>query len=263
MPPGSLQGASVLLTRPVAQATRLAQALQQRGAQVLPCPLLEIIPSCSPSTQHALSHQHYDCLIFISANAVQQAQPWLRIAATTRLAAIGPATARAIQHCGWPLAIQAPAPHTSEALLAEPALQQVAGWRIGLVCGRGGRDLLAQTLSARGAQLERLEVYYRQMPPMERIDQTQLVALAHAQQPSVIASSPEILRNLFALAEQSGQQWLRTIPLVVVSERAQILAEQQGWQGPILLAEAASDEAIVAVLEHRHRLQQQSFGEPR
>jgi uroporphyrinogen-III synthase len=45
-----------------------------------------------------------------------------------------------------------------------------------------------------------------------------------------------------------GRQWLRNTPLVVISDRMLQLAQELGIQGPVEIADQASDEGIVAAL---------------
>jgi uroporphyrinogen-III synthase len=77
--------------------------------------------------------------------------------------AVGPGTARALQAHGLD-SIITPDGQDSEALLALPQLADVAGKRVVIVRGVGGRALLADTLRARGAQVDFMECYRRMRP---------------------------------------------------------------------------------------------------
>ncbi|NJN48290.1 MAG: uroporphyrinogen-III synthase, partial [Candidatus Competibacteraceae bacterium] len=110
----------------------------------------------------------------------------------------------------------------------------------------GGRDLLGDTLRQRGACLDYAEVYQRNLPTVTPDDLLQ--SWQHGEIQAVIITSNESLHNLFALVGTVGQQWLLDTPLIVISKRAQRLAQELGFRQPPRLAEEASDEAIVRAL---------------
>jgi uroporphyrinogen-III synthase len=109
----------------------------------------------------------YDLVIFISPNAVRFALPWMGAksrSSAMRLAATGVGTARALAAAGLkPYAVPTRG-SGSEALLLLPELQQLADQSVLVVRGEGGRERLAETLRARGAQVDYAEVYQR-LPP--------------------------------------------------------------------------------------------------
>ena len=83
-------------------------------------------------------------------------------------AAIGQGTVRALAAHGVHGCIAPEQRFDSEALLALPELQaeRVAGQRVLILRGDGGRELLAETLSARGALVD-LVSCYRRLPPSD------------------------------------------------------------------------------------------------
>src|SRR5690606_34287481 len=111
---------------------------------------------------------NYQHIIFISTNAVEHGlrlfrrpgDPW---PAAPVVYAIGRATAQALRAAGI-AALEAEGRMDSEALLALPALQSVAGQRVLIVRGEGGRSRLASTLAARGAHVDIAESYRRLCP---------------------------------------------------------------------------------------------------
>lgn len=93
----------VVVTRAVHQAGPLCRALEGAGAKVEPLPLLEMLPGDTDAMRRAaaaLQPGHW--VLFTSANAVDSFLPkvpaGLRLC--LRLAAVGPATARAIRGYG-------------------------------------------------------------------------------------------------------------------------------------------------------------------
>ncbi len=250
--PRPLTGVGVLVTRPAHQAEGLCGRIEALGGEAIRFPVLAIRPPADPGAAAAVLARaaDYRLVVFTSANAAEHG-----IALARRLgvwppgpavAAIGRATARALAGLGVTVSLQPRGPYDSEALLALPELAAVTGWRILVVRGEGGRDLLARTLSARGARVEYAEVYRRVLP---KVDPGPL--LARWRQGGVqvaVVTSNEGLRNLFDLLGEAGQQWMTRTPLVAVSPRTVELAGELGYTERPVLAREASDEAIVEAL---------------
>lgn len=243
-----MAGCGVLVTRPVHQAQGLSSVLQALGARVLLFPTIEIVPT--PVTELLLAPfsngRRLDCLIFISPNAVEQGMNLIGRAGGVpegvTVAAVGKATARCLRERGITVGLVPEQGADSEALLALPALQQVAGQHILIVRGVGGRKLLGQTLEQRGARVEYAEVYRRTLPAAA--DNRLADWLAAGQVDVVTATSPAGLENLAALVESETKDSLLRLPLVVVSERMLQLAAGLGFKGPIRVAKGAGDDAV-------------------
>ena len=106
-----------------------------------------------------------------------------------------------------------------------------------IVRGRGGRELLAQTLSARGADVTYLETYER-----AALEQPGLFADLEASGITVaVVTSGEILATLAGSVDARGRAWL---DVIVPSGRVAAQAEALGFRR-VILADGASDQAIV------------------
>jgi uroporphyrinogen-III synthase len=161
------------------------------------------------------------------------------------IGAVGRATARRLEALlGRPPELLPAGRFDSEGLLALERLRAVAGERILIVRGAGGREKLAETLRARGAAVDYLEVYRRVLPPLPE----RLPDFTAGEIDVVTTSSGEVLENLLALLPQALHPALKRLPLLVVSERSQMRARELGFSGPILLADSAHDGAVVAAL---------------
>jgi uroporphyrinogen-III synthase len=192
----------------------------------------------------------FDIAIFISANAVTKAMNGIlarrALPSRLKLATIGKGSARELERLGFRVDIYPPKTFNSEALLELPELQEVASKRIVIFRGEGGRELLADTLTARGALVEYAEVYRRVQPDA---DVTELMRRwARGEIDLVVVTSNEGLRNLFDMVGKLGQQWLRNTPLVVISARTAELAKELGFKHPAIVAEEAGDQAIVSAI---------------
>lgn len=241
--PCNLGGLEVLVTRPAGQAAGLCHAIEAARGRPIPLPLMEITAAAGPATRQRLdSATAYDWLIFVSANAVEHALPHLPSSRDFRVAAVGRSTARALDEAGMTDVLVPSASADSEGLLAEPALAEVAGQRILIVRGSGGRPLLADTLQSRGARVDYAEVYRRELPADTR---NRLHALIQRPPGAVTITSGEMLENLIELSAPADS--LRDIPLVVVSARVAEMAHRAGFR-QIIQASGAGDDAIVAAL---------------
>jgi uroporphyrinogen-III synthase len=144
----------VWITRSQPGAERQASALRQRGYRVFVGPVLEIEPLPVPPPGP------FERVIFLSEHAVRHGLDQLDLRGA-EVFAVGGRTAERLESAG--LAVKVPQIATSEGLLAMAELASVAGSRILIVCGEGGREVLAAELIRRGASVARL-VCYRRRP---------------------------------------------------------------------------------------------------
>lgn len=253
----ALKGAHVLVTRPAHQAEKLCQLIEQQGGVAVRFPTLQIMevddaqPNNYPDDQSVATNppsKLSNCrwLIFTSANAVNFALKANggKIAQfeKAQIAAIGQATARALQSAGSQVSLVPENGYDSESLLAMPQMQQVNGQDILIVRGQGGREELANVLLSRGANVGYWEVYQRVIPEN---DNSEVIPLLEQDLLDVIiVTSFEALQNLLAMLGVSYTKKLVMIPLVVISERISKLAAELGFT-QIAVAENPSDPAIL------------------
>ncbi|HRF44020.1 MAG TPA: uroporphyrinogen-III synthase [Candidatus Competibacteraceae bacterium] len=247
----SLNGLGVLVTRPEHQADALCQLIKQHGGTAIRWPALVITEPRDWTPALAIFDQlaDYNLAIFTSTNAVDRALPLIQerggFPPQLDIAAIGQATAQALERQGVTRCLRPAHGFTSEALLELPRLQHVAGQNIVIIRGEGGREWLADTLIARDAWVARAEVYRRQPPAVDA--KPLLDRWAQGEIGAVLITSTESLRNLFDMLKTAGQNNLRDTPLVVVSARIRQIAVEYGCRYP-LLARDASNQAILAAL---------------
>lgn len=240
----------VLVTRPEHQAQGLCQALEKTGATPLPFPVLEIAnPQESVKIQATLQHiDTFDWLIFISANAVDRAfsimqEADVKLPDSCKLAAVGRSTANKLKALNFENKIVMPAERfDSEGLLALDELNDVADGKILIIRGEGGRETLGEALKQRGAVVEYMEVYRRVKPDVK------LDSLDKDRPDIAIVTSNQGLQNFWQMANKKQQQWLKKLPLVVMSERNRGYAKKIGYQGAIMVAPQQSDEGLLAAL---------------
>jgi uroporphyrinogen-III synthase len=255
---------AVLVTRPTGQAQVLCEALRERGFPAHSLPMLELLPTPGPDpAQRALLADlgEFAHIIFISSNAVRFGMPWLHSGAAAlpvglRWHAIGEVTARALEEHGIP-EVQRPAVMTSEGLLDGPEFTSVAGQRVLIVKGEGGRATLRDTLAARGAEVLELPCYRRRCP---RLGDGELAESLGKWNIGVIAlSSGEGFANMLTLLSRRESSKLAHMPLILPSERVAGLARAQGFT-QLVTAANASDAAVLAALEQWWQTEQMALG---
>jgi uroporphyrinogen-III synthase len=248
-----LAGLVVVVTRPARQAERFIGMLMERGAAAVPFPTVAIEPvPLDASVRAALGAQPIDWVIYTSANAVEQALAQTGRIAQAATAAIGRATARAVEAAGIRVDAIPAAGADSEGVLALPAFAAPSGRHIVVFKGVGGRDALRVELTRRGAVVIVAEVYRRQ-PVVPAAGSLEKLASACAAESAVVAvTSVEVLESLLHLAPESRAPHLRDAALLVPGERVAAAARGHRWRGPIVCARSAEDEAMLdALIERR------------
>lgn len=241
-----LAGLNIAVTRPRDQAAQLTERIVQAGGKPILFPLLEIeAVQDSKALQEQVSRLgQFDLAIFISPNAVNYGIAAIRSAGELpdrlKIATIGPGSVKALRGCGITRVIAPTQRFDSEGLLALPELQDVAGWRVIIFRGDGGRELLGNTLKARSATVEYATCYQRSKA------QQDVQALLNAEPDVITVTSSEALGNLWQMPGNNVQAKLRAIPIFLPHQRIAELALQQGWQHVQLTA--AGDEGLLSAL---------------
>jgi uroporphyrinogen-III synthase len=239
-----LADTKILVTRPNHQADHLCQLVEQAGGQAIRLPVIEIVAPYNFDTLYNYQY-HLDSLdfaIFVSANAVEYTLPIIlrnrSLPKHLKFAAIGKKTMECLLKWHLPV-LCAPSPYNSEALLDLPELQQVKNKAIAIFRGEGGRELLADTLRKRGAIVDYVNVYQRACPATPTWINDIKVDVA-------VATSVEGLQNLFKMLKSC--HWIKTLPLVLMSERMQESARKLGSTAPLFIAPYASDEGLLEAM---------------
>lgn len=156
-----LSGVGVLVTRPEHQSAELKYAIEAAGGQAFLFPAISIEQRAIADIESDLmALRDPDIVIFVSVNAVRYGLESVRDGQTT-VAAIGPATAEALEDAGVNVDIIPDGGFDSEQLLATEQLSKFSGTSILIVRGTSGREFLSETLRDRGATVEYLSVYDR------------------------------------------------------------------------------------------------------
>jgi len=163
-----LSGKRILVTRPRRPGEDVLRLLAALGATVIDAAAVRIVPVDDPSPiDQALAHlADYAWLIVTSANGANVLVDRLSAAgrngaavAPVRVAAIGPATARALREAGIEVDARPDAQFRAEGLLEALAPQVRAGDRVLLLRAAEGRTALVEGLRALGADVEVVTAY--------------------------------------------------------------------------------------------------------
>jgi uroporphyrinogen-III synthase len=248
----ALHGVAVLVTRPEQQATPLCRLLEARGATAIRLPAVEIKPvgDLGELMTRVSPIEAFDLIIFTSSNAVRFGAPLLGQHRDLTVAAIGPATARALDRVGLRARVAPTSGFDSESLLLHPELEYVAGRRVLIVKGKRGRELLQAQLAERGAQVVVAEVYERERAnhSIERLAALEANFAAGAIQ-VITATSVEIAANLLELATPTLRREFDRVHWLVPSVRVRAAVRERGITASILQADSAEDHDLVAAIE--------------
>lgn len=229
---GPLAGRHIVVTRPAGQAAHLAQALAALGARPVLFPVLAIadVEDKRPLLDIAARLDEFDWAAFVSPNAVEKALGCLlahrRWPARLRAATVGKSSEMALAAFGIADVTAPRERYDSEALVALPELQDMQGRKVVVFRGDGGRELLGETLTARGARVEYVTCYRRSKPALDAAPLHRL--WTDGRLDAVTVTSSEGLRNLYEMVGKLGQAWLRKTPTFVPHAR---IAEQAAALG--------------------------------
>ncbi|MGR8979175.1 MAG: uroporphyrinogen-III synthase [Gammaproteobacteria bacterium] len=244
----TLKGLNVLVTRPSHQADNLCSLIESQGGRPIRLPTIEIVGE--RDTRQIVSTlknlDKFQWLVFISVNAVNFAlnaiSGKIGFINSVKIAAIGQTTAKELKRAGLAVDLLPERGFDSDALLAMPQMQSISGQRFLIVRGGGGREVLADNLRKRGAEVEYLNVYRRILP---RIDCLPTIHLLNENKIDVVtATSVEALENLLKMLGEKYYKQLINTPLVVVSDRIAQMAAEKGFNR-IFIANGPTDTAIL------------------
>ncbi|HGU5327984.1 TPA: uroporphyrinogen-III synthase, partial [Escherichia coli O146] len=187
-------------------------------------------------SQHAVA--------FAQSQLHQQDRKWPRL---PDYFAIGRTTALALHTVSGQKILYPQDREISEVLLQLPELQNIAGKRALILRGNGGRELIGDTLTARGAEVTFCECYQRCAIHYDGAEEA--MRWQSREVTMVVVTSGEMLQQLWSLIPQwYREHWLLHCRLLVVSERLAKLARELGWQD-IKVADNADNDALLRALQ--------------
>jgi len=260
----SLSGTRVLITRPKDQQQQLADLIATANGIAVCFPTLEIAPT---EKQDALKEQlrrldQFDIAIFVSPNAAHFTfealqEDALSLPSSLILGCVGKGCSKAVQEKGYTVHAIPVEGIGSEGLLKHELMQAVSGKRIIIFRGNGGRELLEQALTERGAHVEYAECYRRRIPGT---DATSLVSNWKQKRIDIVTiTSTQALKNLWQMLRDDAHTLITSTPMIVISDRiAQVAIDMGCSRNNVVIASDTSDAAIVNAIK-QWRLQQKAI----
>jgi uroporphyrinogen-III synthase len=232
-----------LLLRPHAKCQASAQAFKQAKLSAVACGLIDTVVDDDAIAQLPTKIAGLFCptepqiyVIVTSTVAAQQCvlmkNQWPE---NVCFFAVGASTGHILQDAGF--AVVVPKEARTEGLLALAQLNHVVGQCVIIMKGFGGRELLHNILTTRGARVAEWEVYKRVKlnTPVSTQD------WRTAQIRCIIATSGEVIQAAFDYFEVS---WLQRLHWIVVSQRTAEIASKLGVT-QIDISRDASDQALI------------------
>ncbi|WP_426575691.1 uroporphyrinogen-III synthase [Xenorhabdus stockiae] len=256
---------SILITRPAPAGEELVNRLKAAGKTAFSAPLISIHPGADlPLLSQKLQRLTAGDFVFLlSKNAVHYACEQLgqdSLSWSDRLSyyGIGKSTSLFFHQKTGKSILWPEQGETSEDLLQLPSLQQVENKKVLLLRGNGGREMIASTLRARGAEVDYCECYARRAVKYHSAE------FSHYWQrcgiKTIVVTSGEMLRLLYNLViegdsaegnandSSNSKAWLLNCRLIVVSDRLASIARTLGWH-VIKVAKSADNDALMQALE--------------
>ena len=232
-----------LVLRPQAKCTSSANAFHQADIPAVACGLIDTVVDEAAVAQLkfkigelADSQLKSVYVIVTSTVAAEQCIQFKSLwPQYIQFFSVGSSTANILINAG--LTVVVPQEARSEGLLNLSQLKSVENQNIIIMKGFGGRELLRDTLEARGANVAEWEVYKRIKMPHPVFTQDW-----HASQiRCIIATSGEVIQAAFEYFDVS---WLKSVSWIVVSQRTADIATKLGIT-QLSISQDASDQALI------------------
>ncbi|MFZ1141575.1 MAG: uroporphyrinogen-III synthase [Candidatus Sulfotelmatobacter sp.] len=273
----SLRGIRVLVGRARHQAGALSSELRKRGAEVIEIPFIEIRkPRSFQSLDAALKKLgSYDWLILTSVNGVEamwdrmrktgEGHDLSRAARTSnltaalaaegsllRIAAIGPATKKAIEQRGAKVSL-VPKEYVAESVVRR-LKNKVKGKRVLLVRAKVARDVIPRELRKAGARVEVVEAYETVVPQSSRA-RLRATLKDPKKRPHVVTfTSSSTVRNFVELlgprqASKTRNQALAEVRMASIGPVTSSTLREQGLPVDIAAKEFTVPGLVAAIVQ--------------
>lgn len=254
-----LKGRRILVTRAEHQAGRLSRELASHGAEPVEIPAIRILPPAdfAPLDQ-ALRHlSTYGWMLVTSANTVNAllarieelgmvspgSQTWSTMfGPMPKIAAIGPATAKAVRRMGWKVDL-VPEKYVAESLL-QTLGDKLKGQRVLLARSARARDVIPESLRAQGIEVDVIDAYRTEIPH-ESVSQVRELFAGKLALDAATFTSSSTVENFLDLLREAGQPVPpKDLPAISIGPVTSKTLRAAGWE-PAIEAEDHNVEGLV------------------
>lgn len=257
-----LFGCRVLITRTAEQAGELAGKVDELGGEAFEWPAIALRAPDDPGKRSALDAalarlDQYNWVIFTSVNGVdyffrrlKETGGDIRRLAGAKIAAVGPRTADALADRGLMADLQPASRFQAEGLLDVMLPVLTPGDRVLLARGGQARDVLPETLEARGAEVTDA-VVYDNVPGRREV--AEMIRLLERRDIHVATfTSASTVHHLCDALEQAGGKpagdMLAAVKVVCIGPLTREAAEKRGLQVAAMARKATLDDLVQAVI---------------
>lgn len=261
-----LTGWRVLNTRAKAQSAALSNLLRERGADVIEIPTIEINPPRSYKALDAALKNiaQYDWLILTSVNGVDALFTRikkLKLSTDTlrhvQIAAIGPATKKAIERQGLAVAVT-PSEYIAEAVV-DALRGKTEGKKILLARAKVARDVLPKELRKTAAQVDVVEAYETKIPAAARAKLQKLFSSEQNRPEVVTFTSSSTAANFLQLLDKKHHNRLREIWLASIGPVTSKTLLDAGFPPTVEAREYNMNGLVLAIVEQVHKAASQQW----
>ncbi|GLX69548.1 uroporphyrinogen-III C-methyltransferase [Paenibacillus glycanilyticus] len=258
-----LFGVRVLVTRARAQASDLADRIEELGGEPCELPVIEMREpkdeAAVQSIEAALAEaESFNWMMFTSVNGVEYFFNWLdrfnvdiRRFHAARIAAVGPKTAEALRHRGL-VAEQLPAKFQAEGLLDVLEDKLKPGEKVLLPRGDLAREILPRELEAKGLVPVELDVYETVMADTQ--DEQAFEWIRNREIHAITFTSSSTVTNLLELLRRNGFEdpaaQLKGITVASIGPVTTKTAEEAGLTVNVEPKEATIDALLEALIQY-------------
>jgi len=259
-----LFGMRIMVTRARAQASELAEKIEELGGEPCEFPVIDIREPQNPdmlqSIKDALEQaESFHWLMFTSVNGVdyffrhmRSMKVDIRRFHRAKVVAVGPRTAEALAEHGL-IAEELPAQFHAESLLEQLEQRLVPGTRALLPRGDLARELLPEELKKRGVEPVELDVYETVMA--EGQGDIALEWLREGGIHMITFTSSSTVTNLLELLRLKGveapKELLAAIPLASIGPITSRTMEQAGLSVAVEAEQSTLDGLLDAIVRYR------------
>ena len=236
---------AVMITRTGKAGQLLSTLVEEKNLSCWLNPTLKIV-----AEDFVLPIDDFEQVIFTSAKAVKygiEKSSSLSKLLPDTLIAVGSGTAQRLKQAGYE-DITIPDIYSSEGLLALETLKEIKGQSILIVKGIGGRQLLSEQLSKRGATCYALDVYRRVTTEIDQNQWQDFLAFNDQQGLKIITMASVDALN--ALVSNIGETFnYSKIVLIVASQRIAEAAKAYSFKSLVVAKSATNDAMLSAILK--------------